>query len=145
MGCWLQGEGMSSNSRIFAAELRKLPEILSWVRAQIEKTSLNSSEKIRVELAIEEATVNVISHATDNLELTLIYRHVPERQIEFDLCDFGPPFNPLIHPETEKETSLEEREVGGLGLTFMKKCMDALFYRRDDDQNILTLVKKISS
>ncbi len=135
---------MENEASTFEATLTELPKMLSWVRAQVEPVALNSSEKKRVELALEEAIVNIIHHASKEniLDLTLSCRHEPHRQIEFEVSDRGPPFNPLLHPESPShETPVEEREIGGLGLTFMRKCMDALFYRREDNQNILTLVK----
>ncbi len=135
---------MNSESS-FPAKLSHLPQILDWVRKQLESTPLDEAKKKQVELALEEAVVNVIHHgaAKTPLELKLSCSYEPSRQIAFDLSDPGPPFNPLTHPEPSTDTPLEEREIGGLGLTFMRKCMDALFYRREEHQNILTLIKNI--
>lgn len=131
----------------FPAVLSELPKILAWVRQQIEQIPVNDSEKKKIELSLEEAVVNVITHAAKErpLDIALLFNHEPGHRLEFQLKDFGPPFNPLDHIEDpETEFSLEERTPGGLGLTIMRNYMDALLYRREGDQNIFTLIKDIS-
>lgn len=103
---------------------------------------------MRVELAIEEAIVNVIQHskARRPFSISLTYKLDPSRQIEFVIRDPGPEFNPLAKSPSHPDPSapLEARKEGGLGLVFMHNYMDAIFYRRDETHNVLTLVKKIT-
>jgi anti-sigma regulatory factor (Ser/Thr protein kinase) len=37
----------------------------------------------------------------------------------------------------------DKRDIGGLGIFITKKLMDEIFYKYKDNQNILTLIKKI--
>lgn len=129
-------------SKSFPADLDHLPEIFSWIRSILEDTLLEKEEILRMELALEEAIVNIIHHAKPE-HFDLDVRYTPGKQIEFDLMDSGPPFNPLIHPIEEKEVSLEEQKPGGKGLVLIRKCTDALLYRREKEKNVLTLIKKI--
>ena len=39
--------------------------------------------------------------------------------------------------------SMEERQIGGLGIFIVKKTMDTLRYDHQDGKNILTMSKKI--
>lgn len=131
----------------FPAVISELPKILAWVRQQIEQIALNDSDKKKIELSLEEAVVNVITHAAKDrpLDIVLFFNHEPGHRLEFQLRDLGPPFNPLDHVEDlQMDLSLEEREPGGLGLSIMRNYMDALLYRREGDQNIFTLIKDIS-
>lgn len=101
---------------------------------------------MRTELALEEAVVNVIEHAAKQqpMELTLSIHIDENQQIEFVLKDSGPPFNPLTAEIPKREDlSLQEIPQGGLGLPLMRKCMDALLYRREGDFNLLTLIKNL--
>lgn len=128
----------------FSAEIEELPKILQWIRTQLEKTELPDREKKRMEIAMEEAIVNVINHAKSS-SLSIYFKHEPSHAIEFQVKDTGPPFNPLDVIQTvQNEWELEDREPGGLGLTIIRNYMDVLLYRREADQNILILIKKIS-
>ena len=57
------------------------------------------------------------------------------RQFEDD----GVPFDPTIVPEPEPWTSLEDAQIGGVGLHLMHSYADRLEYERYDGKNILTL------
>lgn len=139
---------MKSDKEIFPSTLDALPSVLVWVRRHLAETPLDEKEQKKIELALEEAVVNVVKHGLGegNGEIALHCRIQTNRQIEFDLYDKGPLFNPLAHQQPiDTEAPLEDRNVGGLGLHLIHSCMDAVFYRREESQNILTLVKKLSS
>ncbi|MDN3507148.1 MAG: ATP-binding protein [Simkaniaceae bacterium] len=131
------------SSKSFPATISQLPAILTWVRSHLDQTALAKPEKMRLELALEEAIVNVIHHGKVE-ELSLGVRQNEGQQIEFELIDPGPAFNPLTHIQADNaDLPLEEQVPGGKGLILMRKCADALLYRRDDDLNVLTVVKKL--
>jgi len=126
------------------AEMSELAEILKWIREQLEQTELADPDKKRVELSMEEAIVNVMTHGNP-AEIILHCRSDQAEQVEFILKDDGPPFNPITEAKVEPnfDASLEEREPGGLGLSIMRNYMDLLLYKREDNLNILTLIKVI--
>ena len=73
--------------------------------------------------------------------------------VDFDLSqaaltlsfsDNGIPFNPLEAPSPDVSKPIEEREIGGLGILLVKKMMDSVAYRRENDCNVLVLTKKIA-
>ena len=52
------------------------------------------------------------------------------------------PFNPLEgEANIDKAAPLEQRSIGGLGISFMKELMDKMEYCREGEANILTLKK----
>ncbi len=57
--------------------------------------------------------------------------------------DTGVPYDPLAKPDPDITLSVEEREIGGLGIYMVKKSMDDVIYKRDGDKNVLTLRKSI--
>lgn len=116
--------------------------MLIWIRSLLEEIWLTEKEKKKLELALEEAIVNVITHSKPR-EIRIQVRHIPGEQVEFDLADEGPPFNPLAHPINEQDFPREQLKPGGKGLILMRKCTDALLYRREQNVNHLTLIKKI--
>ena len=53
-------------------------------------------------------------------------------------------FNPLNIPEPDHlDKPLEHRRIGGLGIHFVKKIMDKIEYKRNNNKNILILTKNI--
>jgi anti-sigma regulatory factor (Ser/Thr protein kinase) len=60
-----------------------------------------------------------------------------------ELVDDGVAFDPLAAAEPDLDAALEEREIGGLGIHFVRVVMDSLDYRREKDQNRLVMTKRI--
>ena len=58
--------------------------------------------------------------------------------------DWGHTFNPLELPPPDLNLDINERPIGGLGIYLMKKFTDRLEYRREDDSNILTIIKNLN-
>jgi anti-sigma regulatory factor (Ser/Thr protein kinase) len=57
-----------------------------------------------------------------------------------EIIDSGIPFDATAVPVPEVADGAHEREPGGLGIFLMKKAMDEVRYRRENDRNILTLI-----
>ncbi len=130
----------------FAAELQHLPKMLLWIRERLAQKSFDAKWLNRLELASEEALMNVIQHAYGNrqgkveIELTIAPEHV-----EIAIRDWGPPYDPLAKSsQVDLETALEKRKTGGLGIYLIQQIMDEVVYRREKTANLLTLVKHFS-
>lgn len=106
-----------------------------------EKHGIPEETLFRVRLALDEVLVNVVRYAYEDEEDHVI--HVVARwdgeQITIEVQDDGKPFNPLEAPEPDTDGSLDEREIGGLGIHLARTMMDSLSYNREIDTNILTL------
>jgi anti-sigma regulatory factor (Ser/Thr protein kinase) len=136
-------------SCVFQAHLRELDKIMAWIRGQIQKTDLNKTEGRKMEIAIEEAVVNVIHYAYGSPPgLLEISSKIDEKKnhLIFQLRDQGVAFNPVEKKkEPDMESSAAERDVGGLGIYFMCEMTDEIHYERQGESNVLTLVKAISA
>lgn len=104
-----------------------------------------SSEKIgEIELALEEVLVNIIKHAykerdiEGNIKITCTQDD--KHSLFIEIADWGTPFNIFSAREPDISLDIDERQIGGLGIFFVKKLMDEVRYQREDDQNKLTLV-----
>jgi len=83
-----------------------------------------------VELAVDEAFSNIIEHAYggESSEVIECSCRNTEDKLIIVLKDCGKPFNPAMIPEPDIGASLENREVGGLGMFFMDQLMDDVSY-----------------
>ncbi len=114
--------------------------MLSWIRSQL--SGFPDQTLMKIELACEEAIVNIISHAkTENLEIEV--QVVPKSHAAITFADAGPPFNPLEQADPDLSLSLEERQPGGLGLFLIRQNMDELSYARKENRNQFTMIKKV--
>jgi sigma-B regulation protein RsbU (phosphoserine phosphatase) len=95
-----------------------------------------------MELALEEAIVNIVNYAYPSssgpLEITCEY--TAGEQLLFILKDKGKAFNPLTHHAEPIHTDhIEELVPGGFGILIMQKNVDAVHYERIPPYNVLSL------
>jgi serine/threonine-protein kinase RsbW len=132
---------------IFSAQIEELEPVMEWVRSQASRSGLADNQIRKVELALEEAFINVVQHAYKGGKgvVEIVCNLYPQDKLEFIVRDKGPPFNPLLQvPSIQPLAPLEEREEGGLGIALMRHSMDQILYQRQHPYNILTLCKRIA-
>ena len=133
-------------SKTFLAKTDALPEILGFVEETLESCECSMKDQTAICVAIEEVFVNVASYAygegTGNVTLEIGFDKV-SRDVTFRMIDQGIPFDPLQKPDPDITLSIEERQIGGLGIFIVKKTMDTVCYTYEDGKNILTMTKKI--
>jgi sigma-B regulation protein RsbU (phosphoserine phosphatase) len=61
------------------------------------------------------------------------------------ISDDGLPFNPLSAKAPDTKASLEDRDIGGLGIHLVRSMVDDVSYHRRIDKNVLTLVKQLDA
>ncbi|MBO4821316.1 MAG: SpoIIE family protein phosphatase [Prevotella sp.] len=123
-------------------EITRLVEMVEEVCGEV---GLPPSATMQVNLALEEAVVNVMNYAYPlgkDGDVTIEAEANTER-IKFVVSDSGQPFDPTIKEEVDIAQPLEERAIGGLGIHLIRRYMDSINYERRDNRNILTLRKKI--
>ncbi len=130
---------------IFQAKLESLNEMMQWVREHSSEAGFSVEETRKLELAMEEALVNVIQHAYKDEKgpIEIICTIPSEKWIQFTIMDKGQPFNPLLQSKKiDLQKSLEERPEGGVGILLILQYMDEVHYERQHSYNVLTLIKK---
>jgi serine/threonine-protein kinase RsbW len=92
-----------------------------------------------IELAIEEALVNIFNYAyQDNTGDIEVICSLDNDLFIVDIIDSGIPFDLLLHKEPDLTSDISKRQIGGLGVFFIKTLMDDVKYRRENDKNILS-------
>ena len=102
------------------------------------KTMINN-----VNVSLEEVIANIIfyGYKDDKEHLIAIQFHREGNKFSFQVEDDGIVFNPLESGlEVDLEASVEEREVGGLGIYLVKTMMDDVIYQRIGNRNRITLI-----
>jgi len=94
-------------------------------------------QSLRFALALDELITNVVMHGfagRSDGTIRLVVEH-EDGVLSAELIDDGPPFDPLLAEVDAQDGAIEERRVGGLGLTLVKSFMDRIGYRRDGGFN----------
>jgi anti-sigma regulatory factor (Ser/Thr protein kinase) len=129
-------------STVFLAKIDLLRPMLQWIRERL--VDFDAPTVRKVELASEEALVNIIQHAyrdqPEKIEIEMTIH--PNSHVEIALKDNGPPFDPSKKKQVDRSSSWEERAVGGLGIHFIHQNVDEVRYKREQNQNVLVLVKR---
>ena len=99
----------------------------------------------RVRLCCDELLSSTISHSYDderdheiNVSLALC-----EDRLAITISDDGKPINPFRQEIPDTETSLENREIDGLGIYLVRTIMDKVAYHRQTGKNVVTLLKHL--
>lgn len=104
-------------------------------------------EMLKINLVLEEIISNIIYYAFDDKSTHEINIHasIMENNIlKITIEDEGKEFNILeVPPPDNLNAEVEEREIGGLGIHFVKKFMDKIEYQRNENINKLSLFKNI--
>jgi len=131
----------------FFADLSNLDRMMSHIREEALKIGVNEKAVHKIELACEEALVNIISYAyPDQKGMLTITCQKKNHRFEIVMKDYGLPFNPIdveVNPQLDKP--LNERKIGGLGIFLLRKFIDEVSYQRTDEENILRMAFLIYS
>ncbi|MBU2491515.1 MAG: ATP-binding protein [Bacteroidetes bacterium] len=124
------------------SQLNKLADMLKIFCAE---NDLPDNILFDLNLSLDELVTNIISYGFDDNKEHDINISVEkiENGVEIKLEDDGAEFNPLNENDPKIGAALEEMEVGGLGIYFVKNKMDEIHYQRQLGKNIIKLKKKL--
>ena len=132
------------------ADLGELRHLRAFVEGFCESHTLDAHLANQLFLVLEEIFTNAVNYgyqpderaagkvrvslSTSDGRLTLIFE------------DNGTAYNPFEEaPEPDVDGTVEEREVGGLGVFLIRELMDEVNYQRRDGLNHYELVKLIKT
>lgn len=106
-----------------------------------------SSISIPMTLILEELYTNTITHgASDGRDIFIeVNLGIDKNELVMTYKDNGIPFNVLELPGPDLTASIENREVGGLGVHYVKTLTDSVEYEYLEKQNVLKMKKKLSN
>ena len=128
-------------------DVHEVKRFSSFIKSVTAKLEIEKSLAQQLRLAVEEAVVNVIDYAypagTDG-DVT-IKMMTDGHNLIFQIIDSGVSFDPTAKEKADITLSVEDRQVGGLGILLVRELMDSINYERIDGKNVLTLIKHINN
>ena len=128
------------------SKIDNLPVISNFVSETLSNFRADESTINKVQLAIDEASTNIINYAYSGASGTLkIALELVGQDIVITIRDKGKPFDPMSIASPDVSQDLDHRKIGGLGIYFIKKLMDNVSYSFDPREgNRLILRKRLS-
>ena len=124
--------------------IENLVQVVVWVEAFCEANPRAAEYEYKLQLISEELFLNAVNHAygPDRPDGLVWLNLLPQPEgAALIIEDEGEPFNPLEEaPEPDLESSLEDRDIGGLGLMLVREMSDQAAYSRAGNRNRLALV-----
>jgi len=140
-----QLEERLSRSIILSNDVQTVPRLATFVDEVCAIVGLDPATTTNMNLAVEEAVVNVMRYAypegtkgSINIEAKANDAH-----LKFIITDKGRPFDPTTVKDADTSLSAEERPTGGLGIFLVRRLMDSINYEYVRGSNVLTLCKKL--
>lgn len=123
------------------ATLPRVADAVDFARAGAKSAGLGPPKVFSVEVAVEEAVMNVCRHAYRDREAgeVTVRLLVSPGALVVEVEDEGPLFDPIGHPEPDIHAPLAERKIGGLGILMIRKLVDEVSWRRQGGRNVLSM------
>ena len=126
-------------------DVQEVPQLAAFIEEVCESNGVDMMTTMQMNLALEEAVVNVMNYAYP--EGTKGYVDISVQTdssgLTFVISDSGQPFDPTATPDADISLGVTERPIGGLGIYLVRNIMDSVSYERTDGKNILTMTKNI--
>jgi anti-sigma regulatory factor (Ser/Thr protein kinase) len=127
-------------------EADRLPEAFAFLHEVWSEAGLPEEQRFPFELALEEVFMNVAMHGGHEgrpASAAIDFQRDGE-ELLLVVSDDGPAFDPLALATPDTSLSLEERQVGGLGVFLVREMMDEVSYARREGLNVLSMRKRLA-
>ena len=115
-------------------ETLKLKVELSELYRLKEFINIHYKEDIQIRLVVEEIFVNIVNYSCADYIIV---------NLELDDIDNGNMFNPILKEDPTAPESLDDVQIGGLGILLVKNYADDLSYVYENNENHFTIIKNV--
>ena len=131
--------------RDFPRHLDSLAGLYEFSEEIMAEQKLPDGVRFPVHLAMEELFVNMVHYnptVTTDIEVVVTVTLTPQVKVTVTLVDVGGvEFDVTAKREVDTESSLEERQPGGLGVHLIQNLVDTLEYEYQDGRGEVIFTK----
>lgn len=134
-------ELIASDTISIKNHINSLSTVANYFESLSEEYSIPMPITHKMNIALDDLLNNIISYGYDDDK-----EHIIELQFEYSkhrlsviISDDGIPFNPFEEKPVDTSLSIEEREIGGLGIHLVREMVDHYSYSRKVNRNVVTL------
>ncbi|MEE0024469.1 ATP-binding protein [Methanobrevibacter sp.] len=98
------------------------------------------NKDIGLRLVVEEIFVNIVNYSDAEYVIVNIES---DNNLTIEFVDNGIQFDPTLKENPETPKTLDETQVGGLGILLAKNYADEIIYTYENNENRLKIIKKV--
>lgn len=123
--------------------IEELQQLEGFLREFFDQNRIPDQELNSVHLILEELVTNSVFHGYDDdrEHEILIKLSLEGDDLIIEVEDDGHAFDPLKAPAAKIAPTLEEQQIGGMGILLVKSLTSEIRYQRTEGKNHLTLIK----
>jgi len=130
---------------VLTSDLSELGRLAEAVADFGRRHALPEPAMAHMALALDELVTNSIVYGYRGGAGTVRVRlDLAGEWLDAEVVDEAPPFDPFTAPPPDLEASLEERQIGGLGVHLVRTLLDRVDYVRDGAHNRVQLSKRVA-
>ena len=133
------------------AKVENLKILFAFITDALQQYGCSKRDIRLIKLCVEEVFINIACYAYQpgqgQARVTISSPcATPELvRVEISFMDKGHPFNPLEEAPPDLDATLEERQIGGLGIYIVREKMDEVSYEYREGENVLTMRKDLQT
>jgi anti-sigma regulatory factor (Ser/Thr protein kinase) len=127
-------------------DLADLDKIRDFLKKNLSGLNISDKDYFKIELSLLEICINIIRYAYPLKQGKILLKTwQDDEKIFFEIRDSGIPFDPRTLKKPDIKEIIRSEKKGGLGVFLSRSFMDGFDYRRENDQNVLTIYKIIKA
>ena len=150
--CIANNTPQQSPALFITNEIEELQRVKSLLREYCDCLGCEKRLTRKILLAVEEAVANCINYAYPkgvigriDIDIQTMPSTSDKQEGDLTICiiDNGEYFDPTVRQEVDVEQTVDDRQVGGLGIYLYQQLMDQVLYERTDDGRNRLIMTKI--
>jgi sigma-B regulation protein RsbU (phosphoserine phosphatase) len=140
-----EGRLMAEQQIVIKNELSELIAVNEKFENFSQESDIPQEVSLKFNIIFDEILSNVISYAyndDDEHDIEIRMERAGKR-VTVTITDDGVPFNPLSEKKPNTDLSLEDREIGGLGIHLVRNLVDDVSYQRRIGKNVMTMMRNL--
>lgn len=135
---------MAALKLILKNNISELDHLARFLEETGEQMGFSMKLVMNLNLVLEELVTNIIFYGYKDKashEIFIAF-NIDDEKVAITITDDGIPFNPTKKDMPDSiNKSIDDRDIGGLGIHFVNSLMSSMSYERKDNKNILYLIK----
>ena len=132
-----------SIEKSFIPTVEDIDSVKHEIKNLLTETDLNDQFIYELETIFYEVATNIRLHATnltkENVQFSLLYE---KNEITIEFIDYGDKFDPIsAKKKYNPNKSISIKQKNGFGINMIDKMTDKMYYKRENNRNILRLTK----